>query len=318
MKNVADIGAAERARKAARPPDLAGQRTREDFVPVRNYLDREFLRLENERLWPRIWQMAGRVEQIPNVGDYLTYDIGSQSIIVIRVAADIIKAFHNVCRHRGRRLLAECGSVTKIRCPYHSWTGKLDGSLSRILHREDWANCAEMSNEELHLFGVQVDTWSGFVFINMDPECESLQAFLDPLPKYHDWYEWQNMRYSWQRKFTAKANWKTALEAFMESYHVSTGHSQVNAFIDALTISDVFGNHGRVSFPKSRPFGHPSHTTDLPIPKDIRPQHVVAYDALVAQSGNVLQRDANAVRRILTELPAEATPQEVMAKAAEF
>jgi len=98
-----------------------------DSLPRGRYVDREFLELEHERLFPRIWQMACREEEVPAVGSFLEYAIGDQSFLVVRVAADEIRAFYNACIHRGTRLGKGSGRVKEFRCPFHGWRYALDG-----------------------------------------------------------------------------------------------------------------------------------------------------------------------------------------------
>ena len=122
------------------------QTVRLDFVPKDSYLSQQFLERENERLWPRVWQVACRLEEIPHIGDYVTFDVAGESIIVVRTAADRISAFFNVCQHRGRRLTNGSGKAAKFHCAYHGWQWNLDGSVARVLDRGDWHGCEEMTD----------------------------------------------------------------------------------------------------------------------------------------------------------------------------
>jgi len=162
----------------ARDAAPQAQAVRVDFVPKDNYVSQDFLRLEGQRMWPKVWQVACREEELRNVGDYVTYDILDESIIVVRAADQKIKAFYNVCQHRGRRLTEGCGRTNTFMCRYHGWTWKLDGSIAKVLDREDWSGCEAMRDADLKLQDVRVDTWGGFVFVNMDPNAEPLAQFL--------------------------------------------------------------------------------------------------------------------------------------------
>src|SRR4051812_15888055 len=104
------------------------------------FLSKEYAQLEGDRLWAKVWQHACRVEELPNVGDFVTYDIHNDSIIVVRSAPDKIKAFHNVCSHRNRRLTKGAGHVTQFQCRYHAWRYDLDGACVHILDKEDWGD----------------------------------------------------------------------------------------------------------------------------------------------------------------------------------
>jgi len=200
---------------------------RRDFVPASDYSE-EFHRLEMERVWPRVWQIACREEEIPRVGDYVNYEIGHESILVVRSAPDRIRAFYNVCPHRGRRLRDDArGTLTKFFCGYHAWTFDLDGKPTSIPDRDDWKGCPQFAEEDVSLSPVRADTWAGWVWINMDPDCEPLREFLAPLPDKFDVYEWELCRMrSWQ-SIVFPVNWKVALEAFVEAYHVKGTHPQL-------------------------------------------------------------------------------------------
>ena len=116
----------------------AAAAVRADFVPKDAYLSPRFARLEADKLWPRTWQVACRLEEIPQVGDFVTYDILEESIVVVRTSAQQIKAYFNVCQHRGRRLTEGCGRTNVLRCKYHGWTWKLDGAIAKVQDRDDW------------------------------------------------------------------------------------------------------------------------------------------------------------------------------------
>ena len=113
---------------------------RDDFVPKEAYFSADFARLEAARLWPRVWQIACRVEELPTVGSYVTYDIVDDSIVVVRTSASEIKAYHNVCTHRGRRLVDGCGSARRFQCPFHGWQFELDGRPAVVVDRDDWGD----------------------------------------------------------------------------------------------------------------------------------------------------------------------------------
>src|SRR5580658_7116993 len=96
-------------------------------IPTEAYLSEQYARAEKDKLWSKVWQIACRIEELPKVGDYVTYDILDESIIVVRSAPERISAYYNVCQHRGRRLLDGRGQTRQIRCPFHGWMWNLDG-----------------------------------------------------------------------------------------------------------------------------------------------------------------------------------------------
>src|SRR5215204_1336305 len=184
-----------------------------------NYFSHDFFQGEKEHLWPKVWQVAGRLEEIPKVGDYITYDIADDSITVIRTSLEQIKAYHNACPHRGRALTEGCGRISQFRCKYHGWTFNLDGKNVLGQDRHDWDE-TPLQDEEIGLFPVHVDLWGGFIWINMSDNPETLAEYLETVPQFLDPFEFQNMRFRWYLEIKLPCNWKVALEAFMEGYHV--------------------------------------------------------------------------------------------------
>ena len=137
---------------------------RPDFLAKDVYISSEVVQLEREKLWPRVWQVACREEELKAVGDFVTYDVAGQSIIVVRAREGHLKAFHNTCQHRGRRLVTGAGRTAKFHCKFHGWQYEWNGAISRIIDREDWDGCSEFADQNLSLKQVQVDTRAGFVF----------------------------------------------------------------------------------------------------------------------------------------------------------
>ena len=208
-------------------------------LPKEPYISPEWARLERERLWPKVWQVACRVEELPEPGDYVEYQIADESIIVIRSDPDTIKAFFNVCPHRGRRLLDGEGSTKQIRCGFHGWRYAIDGTCTHILDEDDFAfGCADVP-----LAPVQSDTWGGFVFVNKDPDAPPLLEHLSPLDTILAPFEMEKMRFRWYKSTVLPCNWKMAMDAFNEGYHVPSTHPQLLPFSDDRSESQIAGDH---------------------------------------------------------------------------
>jgi phenylpropionate dioxygenase-like ring-hydroxylating dioxygenase large terminal subunit len=299
---------------AARP--AAGQ-VRDDYVPAADYISREFLELERARLWPRTWQMACRAEEIPEVGDYYTYDILEESIIVLRAGPDRFAAFHNVCPHRGRRLTSGCGRTARLHCRFHGWQWGLDGRNTVVIDRHDWGE--GLTEEDVALKPVRVETWGGWVYVNMDPDCAPLAEFLEPAKAMLDPFELQGLRYQWRKSTILPCNWKVALEAFNEGYHVQTTHRQMLEYMDDVTVSHAHGRHGMFAYWPALPMGSRSRRIGGPLGEDIRPG-IVAYmeDMAVTLNAGSSVRAVHAARRLMTEVPAGAAPIEVLTAFARF
>lgn len=297
------------------------QAPRDDFIPKDAYISPDFASLEKERLWPRVWQMACREEEIPNAGDFVTYDILDDSIIVVRSDNGAIRAFHNVCQHRGRRLTNGCGNASRLRCRFHGWTYGLNGRIETIPDREDWVDCPNTSDEDLSLKAPLVDTWGGFVFINMDTGAEPLLAYLEPIPTRFDEFEYEKMRFHWYKTVRLPCNWKVALEAFNEGYHLATTHPQLlDTMGDDRTNSFRFGKHGMFGyFEKRRTSGAPSPRTGKPVPEDLRPGMISSLDKIYRQfNALITARTASAVHRLLTEASADDDAATLQGKMGQF
>ncbi len=206
------------------------------------YVSEEYARAEADRLWPKVWQVACREEEIEQPGDFVTYDIQDESIIVLRGKDGSIRAFHNQCRHRGRRLTEGCGNKQKLVCPFHAWTWDIDGQCVGITRGEAWGDA--LDKEDMGLLGVKVDTWGGWVFINMDSEAEPLADFLGDVATNLAPFEFDKMRYRWRQYLHFPCNWKVAIEAFNEGYHVAGTHPQLTKYSPKATWSDAWGIHG--------------------------------------------------------------------------
>lgn len=194
-------------------------------IEVDAYLSENYARAERDKLWRKVWQQVGRVEELPEVGSYLTYDILDDSIIVVRTGPGEFRAHHNVCMHRGRRLIDKpagaknaCARTRKsFVCGFHGWTYNLEGACTHIREQDDWMGA--LSPDDTHLRPVSVDTWGGWLWINMDPDCEPLADYLFPAAKLLEPFGLENMRYKWRKWLEFDCNWKVALEAFNETYH---------------------------------------------------------------------------------------------------
>lgn len=214
------------------------------FVPKERYTSRAFFEAEFERLWLKVWQIACREEEIPAVGDYVPYEIGDQSVLVVRCAPDAIAAFHNTCLHRGTRLADGPGHAPDgmLRCPFHGWCYDLAGRLRGVPDREEFGAFAA----DLRLPPLRVETWGGFVFVNFDPAAEPLATFLEPLPALLAPYRLERLRLRSCLTTILPANWKAVVDAFNEAYHVQTAHAQILPWTDDTSIAyEQFRTHAR-------------------------------------------------------------------------
>jgi nitrite reductase/ring-hydroxylating ferredoxin subunit len=193
-------------------------------IAASRYFDRDFFEAEARHLWPVVWQMACREEDIPNLGDYQIYEILGKSLIVVRTAPGVIKAFYNSCLHRGRKLVTLNGCKNEFRCPYHGFTWALDGAFKENPIGWDFP---QWRDAEMRLPEARVDTWGGFLFVNFDPEARPLADYIGPLADDFAKFDWENRYRSLWFEKKIRCNWKVLTEAFMESHHSFTTHPQI-------------------------------------------------------------------------------------------
>ncbi len=197
-------------------------------VSRERYFDRGFFELEKARFWPRVWQMACRLEEIPKPGDFVEYEICDQSILVVRQPDMSVKAFYNACRHRATTLCRGSGRLPggQITCPFHGWRWNLDGSNS-FVYGEDGFAAESLRPEEVRLQECQVETWGACAWINMDPNARSLREALAPAAAILEGFGVEDLRVYWWKEVIIPCNWKLAQEAFYEGYHLQATHPQL-------------------------------------------------------------------------------------------
>jgi phenylpropionate dioxygenase-like ring-hydroxylating dioxygenase large terminal subunit len=198
-------------------------------IPSKRYYDAEFYRLETERVWPHVWQMACRLEQIPNVGDWIEYSNLGKSVIIVR-GKEGVKAFHNACRHRGVPLAAEGGhgncKTPGFICPFHGWRWNIEGQNTFVYGKHFFSE-DQLDQADLALKSCRVEFALGCAFINWDDDAPSLRDTLGPILDRMDAHGASNVRAEWWYSTVLPANWKLAMEAFMEGYHVMRTHPQL-------------------------------------------------------------------------------------------
>jgi phenylpropionate dioxygenase-like ring-hydroxylating dioxygenase large terminal subunit len=287
------------------------------IIPATNYISCDFAAREAETLWPRVWQMACREEEIPKVGDFYTYEILDQSIIVVRSGPDEISAYYNVCPHRGRTLTTGCGHTARLFCRYHGWQWALTGENTKIVDREEWG--AALSDEDVALKTVKVGRWGGWIYVNMDPGCGSLEEHLSPAKLFLDPFDLGGLRYHWRKSTILPCNWKVALEAFNEGYHVQTTHNQMLQYMDDVTVSHAHGRHAMFAYWEALPPGMRSRRIGGPTSEDIRPG-LLAYMEDMAKTLNAGSsvQTVHAARRVMQEVPPGTPPMEVLQKFGQF
>ena len=199
-----------------------------ELIPAQRYYDAAFFQLEREKLWPHVWQMACRLEEIPNVGDYVEYSLLDKSVIIVRTKSGV-KAFHNACRHRGVRLATGPGNCAKqgFICPFHGWRWNTEGENTFVFGKQVFT--AELLDKtEINLKPCRIDFWAGCAFINFDDEAPGLRESLGPVAERIDARHGDHLKMDWWYGTVLPTNWKLAMEAFQEGYHTMKTHPQLH------------------------------------------------------------------------------------------
>lgn len=199
-------------------------------IPVQRYYDPEFAELENSKMWLHTWQWAARTEDIPLPGDFIEYTIVDRTVMIVRQADNSIKVMHNVCPHRATQLVEpmSCGTFggNQIVCPFHGWRWNTDGSQSYIYGRQgfvpDTVDAAKLGLKE-----VRSAVKYGFVWVNFDDEAPGIDEFFGAYDTHLAPTAMDQMRVRWWKYAVVPANWKVAIEAFMEAYHTMQAHPEL-------------------------------------------------------------------------------------------
>ncbi|MBU6267457.1 MAG: aromatic ring-hydroxylating dioxygenase subunit alpha [Sphingomonadales bacterium] len=201
--------------------------THPELIDARRYHDEGFFKAENQNLWPHAWQMACRLEEVPEPGDYTVYNILDRSVLMIHTSAGV-KGFINTCRHRGLRLASgpgHCGP-NGIVCPFHGWRWNADGENTFVFGRQIFTPDI-IEKAQIDLVPVRTEHWAGCAFINFDDRAPGLVESLGPVVDKLNNRQVDKLRAEWWYGTVIPCNWKIAMEAFHESYHVMQTHRQL-------------------------------------------------------------------------------------------
>ncbi len=205
------------------------------------YYTREFMEQEWQHLWPRVWLLAGVVSDIPDEGDYFTFAVGHEEFVIVRQANGGIKAFYNVCPHRGNRVcLNERGSVGKFTCTFHGWQFGLDGTLASISDESTFN--PKLIAHRPGMTEVRCDSVGGIIFINMDGKAPPLREYIGIPPEYIERYQIDKMHVVHHVRSEWAANWKVGVDAFYETYHLPWVHPQTQGVMEDFSQYDLYPN----------------------------------------------------------------------------
>ncbi|MGB7052084.1 MAG: aromatic ring-hydroxylating dioxygenase subunit alpha [Acidimicrobiales bacterium] len=223
----------------------------------------EHYELERRAIFARTWLNVGRVEQLPRAGSYFTkeLDAARTSVVVVRGTDGIVRGFHNICRHRGNKLVwndypkeETSGACRQFTCKYHGWRYALDGSVTFVQQESEFF---DLDRDQFGLVAVQTETWEGFVFVNLDPKNETrLGDYLGGFGRGLAGYPFEKMTQVYKYRAEVGSNWKLFVDAFAEFYHAPILHAKQSVAEESQKLSsvgyealayEIDGPHGMVS-----------------------------------------------------------------------
>lgn len=195
-------------------------------------IDPQYFADEQQAIFRRTWLNVGRVERLPRTGSYFTKELPSagagMSVIVVKGRNGVIRAFHNICRHRGNKLVwndfpheETAGTCRQFTCKYHAWRYSLDGELTFIQQEDEFF---DVDKSQYGLKPVRCEVWEGFVFVNLDPNAAPLTEYLGPMAKGLEGYPFHEMTEVYSYRAEVGSNWKLFIDAFAEFYHAPVLH----------------------------------------------------------------------------------------------
>ena len=220
-------------------PSAMEPAARGDAITGDRYWCKDFANREWEHMWKKIWHVGGRVAQLEEAGDFIVHNFRHESVMMVKQKDGSIKAFFNVCMHRGNQLVgSEEGGVSAFTCSYHGWRWGIDGELEWVQDPENFSRgnpCGKLRLKEL-----ACDTWGGFIFWSFNPKPTPLLDYLDPIPTLLANRDLENYTRVVWRTLRVNTNWKFASDNFNEAYHIPAVHPQFMPMIDDHYSTTVF------------------------------------------------------------------------------
>lgn len=270
------------------------------LIPVERYVSADWMALENQRLWPRVWQVACGVDHVSEPGDFYEYRAGWLSILIVRADDGELHAFQNACRHRGNTICQGSGSgLSELRCPYHRWAWNMNGQLREIPSRRGFGS---LDNNEYALYPSRVETWGPLVFVNLDMDAMPLHEWLEGIPDDLAWCPIDHYRCQHQIISPMPANWKVVADGFSETYHIQGIHREMLGHIDDVDAPQRLWHRHGVSY---QHYAVPSPRLGRDVPDE------VVWDTWMACMGERLGLKAGAP---LPDIPPGKTVRDVIAE----
>jgi phenylpropionate dioxygenase-like ring-hydroxylating dioxygenase large terminal subunit len=211
--------------------------------PASWYSDGRILELERRAVFSRLWQLVGRADQVREPGQYVSFEVAGEPVVVVRGNDKVLRGFFNVCRHHAAAVISKSeGKAENLRCPYHGWTYNLEGALILAPEFGGVANFARGANG---LVLIQSVEWQGWVFVKLDPDGPSLEGFLGKsLVERLEHLNLEPLRWFERRRYTLNCNWKVFVDNYLDGgYHVPHIHGNLNSVLDNTNYTIETGKH---------------------------------------------------------------------------
>ncbi len=194
------------------------------------YYDRDWFEREQNELFPATWNFVCTTDDLAQQGSYYCAEVGRYPIVLIRDDSGTVRAFHNMCRHRGARLMDDSGTCRKVTCPYHRWQYALDGRLENAPQSDK--QIPAMNKEDWGLMPVDLGIWMGMVFVNPDGKAEPFESWLDQVPEHLDVFKLDELTELAKVEYEFEANWKFYIENHVDWYHLWYTHAKTLGSLD--------------------------------------------------------------------------------------
>ena len=202
---------------------------RASTLPATLYFSPQTFEQEKTKLFAATWQVVGHVRQVEQPGDYFTFDLMGEPLVIVRGDDGVLRCFYNVCRHRAGNPASGCGNRKLFRCGYHGWTYRLDGAL---LVTPEFDGVEDFDPADFGLAPVPLEEWFNLIFVNLDPEAGPLRESLGELSTQAEKFAFPQMKFFERRTYEMNCNWKTYIDNYLEGYHVPSVHPALNREID--------------------------------------------------------------------------------------
>ena len=198
-------------------------------IPSEWYLNKDIYELEKKVIFDKSWHLIGSQSRIPNCGDTLNTEVLNEPILIVRQKDLSLKAFFNVCQHRGGPLVRENCSVKSFQCKYHGWVYGIDGSLQKI---RDFSGVKNFKKKDYGLKSINITSWMGLIFINLNSNIKSFPLSDTIIENHISSINISNFKYHSRKSYKLKCNWKIYIDNYLEGYHIPFVHPGLNKVID--------------------------------------------------------------------------------------